>query len=79
MNHDFKTCTFNLRSGSREIEVNQLLLYVVEVNKDMEDATGVDLISAATAGIDSLGAAKIAHSLGLSAERISNHSITRII
>lgn len=65
MNRDLQTCAFQVESAKRTIEVNQILLYVIEINQNMEAATGVDLISAGTAGIDSLGAKKIVSSLGL--------------
>ena len=51
--------------GDHETVVSQLTLLVVELNDAMVEATGVDLVSAATAGIDADGVRRIVQELGL--------------
>ena len=49
----------------REVAVSQLMLMVIELSDAMAEATGVDLVSAAAAGIDADGARRIVGELGL--------------
>lgn len=62
---DFRSGTCTIQTEHRTVTVHQVLLYVIEVSDAMAEATGVDLVSAASAGIDSAGAVAITRSLGL--------------
>ncbi len=65
MSHDFKSGNYSIKTDKRTVDISQALLYVIEINKDLETATGVDLVSAATTGVDSAGAIKVTRSLGI--------------
>ncbi|MEM8813804.1 MAG: hypothetical protein AAGF59_14415 [Pseudomonadota bacterium] len=53
-------------TDTRSITIDEVLMYVVEVNDRMAEEFGVDLTSAAAAAIDSTAAATIVRKLGLS-------------
>jgi hypothetical protein len=64
-------CT--VTTDSRKITIEETLLYVAEINDELAQATGVDLVSAATAGIDSAGAVSIVRRLGLTGRAYIKH------
>lgn len=66
MPETLQTGSCTIKTDSRDITLEETLLYVVEINNDMAEASGIDLVTAATAGIDSAGAAKLVQTLGLS-------------
>lgn len=74
MNNDFKTQSIQIQTDKRKINVSQVLLYVIEINKTLEESTGVDLFGASAAGIDSAAAVKIVRSLGLSGHAYIKHT-----
>lgn len=65
MDQSFSVENFTVKTDNHNIRVSQAFIYILEINRDLEDTTGVDLISAATAGVDSYGAVKIVQTLGM--------------
>lgn len=61
-----ETNDFCIKTDSRTVDVSQCLLYVVEVSDELAAATGVDLVSASAAAIDSAGVVAMVKELGLS-------------
>lgn len=55
MDQSFSVENFTVKTDNHNIRVSQAFIYILEINRDLEDTTGVDLISAATAGVDSYG------------------------
>lgn len=61
----FQTANFSMRGNQHSYDVEQALVYVVELDNRIAEETGVDLVSLATAGIDAYGVVQIKNSLGL--------------
>lgn len=63
--NDFSAATCTYKTETRTFELDQLLLYVVEVNGEMAKESGLDLPSVGAIGIDSAGAVRVARTVGL--------------
>ncbi|MCG7630475.1 hypothetical protein MHM88_21950 [Epibacterium sp. MM17-32] len=73
MPETLETGSCTIRTDRRNITLDETLLYVVEINNEMAEASGIDLVTAATAGIDAAGAAKLVRTLGLSGRAYIKH------
>ena len=59
------TETHRITAGDREISVEHATLAIIELNDELAEATGVDLVSIAAAAIDADGVRRIVRELGL--------------
>lgn len=64
-NVGFQTANFSMQGQQNTYDVEQALVYVVELDNRMAEEIGVDLVSIAAAGIDAYGVIQIKNSLGL--------------
>lgn len=55
----------SIATDDRTFSVEEAVMYVVEINEAMAEATGLDLTSAAIAGIDAAGAVQLTRTIGL--------------
>jgi hypothetical protein len=65
-NVGFQTAKFSMQGEKTSFEVEQALVYLIELDNRIAEAAGVDVISLAAAGIDAYGVAQIKNTLGLS-------------
>lgn len=65
MAEGLSTETRTFQTDKRSVELEEALMYVVDVNEDLAAATGLDLMSAVDAGIDSAAAVKVVKQIGL--------------
>ena len=63
--NDFSAATSVYKTETRTFELDQMLIYVIEVNNEMAVASGIDLVSAVSTGIDSAEAVRVARAVGL--------------
>ena len=63
--NDFSAATCVYKTEARTFELDQMLLYVIEVNNEMALVSGIDLTSAVAAGIDSAEAVRVTRTIGM--------------
>ncbi|CUH78109.1 hypothetical protein TRM7557_01727 [Tritonibacter multivorans] len=66
MTDELKTGARCIATEDRSVTLDEALLYVAEINSDLAEETGLDLMSVAAAGIDSAAAVAIVRKMGLS-------------
>jgi hypothetical protein len=63
--NDFSAATSVYQTDERTFELDQLLIYVIEVNNEIAKASGLDLTSLAASGLDSAEAVRVIKTIGL--------------
>ncbi|MDD7972871.1 hypothetical protein [Roseinatronobacter alkalisoli] len=62
----FQTANYTITGSTNSYDVEQALVYVVELDRRIAEETGLDMVSLASAGVDAYGVAQVKNSLGLS-------------
>lgn len=73
MSDELTPGTRTITTGGRTVTVDEALMYVAEINDELAEAVGLDLMSATAAAIDSAAAVAIVRRMGLSGRAYIKH------